>query len=128
MKMELEKLKGQIQLQIASLKIQSESNNVQTREAGRIEAAKVQASSGIQEVAPLKFDPSAHAPILEDRRIMSPKDQAIESERTLAQQRAINNIMQEEAAMQQAGPPQQMEQPAGPPQGEPGMEQYQFAP
>lgn len=57
MKMELEKLKGEIQMQIAAIKVQSESNNVQTREAGRIEAARVQATSGMPEDPESKYIP-----------------------------------------------------------------------
>jgi len=59
LKMELEKLKGQIQIQIATMKIQSDGSNVQTREAGRIEAAKIQSTSGIPQDAELTYTPSA---------------------------------------------------------------------
>jgi len=58
LKMELEKLKGQIQIQIATMKIQSDGSNVQTREAGRIEAARIQSTSGIPQDMDLTFMPS----------------------------------------------------------------------
>ena len=63
MKMELEKLKGEIQMQIAAMKIQSESSNVNTREAGRIEAARVMATKGIPLDQDLSYTPDMAIPL-----------------------------------------------------------------
>lgn len=123
MKMELEKIKGQIQMQIASMKIESEAANVGTREAGRVEAAKVHASSGIVEAEPFRFDPSRHMPIMEDRVLRTPQDQALESEKVVAQEKAVRNIANQEAAAQQ----QEGVQP-GQEMVEPGMEEFTLRP
>jgi hypothetical protein len=121
MKMELEKLKGQIQMQIAQMKIESESANVGVRESGRVEAARVQASSGIKEVSQYKFDPSKDLAVMEDKRMMYPEDQAVEIEKTVAQEKAIRKMMEEEAAASQ----QQQGEQQGP---IPGMEGFTFTP
>jgi len=63
MKMELEKLKGQIQLELAAMKIQSESSNVNTREAGRIEAARMMATKGVPIDQDLSFTPDMPVPL-----------------------------------------------------------------
>jgi len=127
MKMELEKMKGEIQMQLAAMKIQSEAQNVGTREAGRVEAARVHATSGIEPVAKYKFDPGSDMTAMEDRIITHPQDQAIESQKVAAQEKALRNIMEQELNASQQQREQQGEQPSQP-GPVPGMEGFTFTP